>query len=90
MANRHILFSETSPVEVTVSGYRCKPGEDYILDPGDFKAPFYPSSRPARLQRLPQGAIPDGATVAVRYSYLPQDAKTLCPHAPEAATAHST
>ena len=90
LSREHVLFSETSPVAVRVSGYLCQPGEDYVLDPGELTAPFYASNRPAHLQRFTGGAIPEGATVSVTYSYVPEDSTALCPNAPEATTALET
>jgi len=55
-------------VTVTVSGVRCRPGEDYALDEPAMGGAW-------TLWRVIGGSIPDGATVEVTYPYIPGDAQ---------------
>jgi len=87
LSERNILETVDSPVRVEVSGFRCEPGTDYVLEAGVLEAPYNPLNAPWVLRRVPGGAIPSGATVQVRYSFAPEGASALCPHAPEAAEA---
>ncbi len=85
LSHPHVIATETSPIEVTISGLPCTALEDFVIEPGDLEAPFLPDARPWRIRRVPGGVIPDGATVTVRYAYAPPKSESLCPEAPETA-----
>lgn len=83
LSHSNVIFTETCPVRVQISGLTCRPGVDYLLEAGRLEAPFYEVNGPWRLRRLPGGDIPDGAIATVTYSYAPPGSSALCPYAPE-------
>ncbi|MCH9010717.1 MAG: hypothetical protein IIC21_08845, partial [Chloroflexi bacterium] len=70
-----------SPIRVSVSGIGCEEGVDYEIQPGRTAYPFRATDFPWKIRRVPGGAIPDGATVDVRYAYVPENTAAMCPYA---------
>ena len=83
LSKTNVIRTETCPIEVRVSGILCRQRQDYLIDEGELEAPFYAINRPWMLRRMPGGRIPDGATVAVTYCYVPHGSSALNPYAPE-------
>ncbi len=83
LSRRNIIVTETSPMRVQVSGHLCTAKADYTLDPGALEPPFAQDRAPWLIRRIPGGAIPDGATVTVTYTYVPPGTTACCPNAPE-------
>ena len=80
---RNIVNTETSPIRVRVSGHLCKDDVDYDIEPGSLAWPFESDAMPWLIRRVPGGAVPDGATVSVSYTYAPPATDACCPNAPE-------
>ena len=83
LSKRNLIATATSPICVRVSGHLCKPDSDYALDAGTITPPFAENEAPWLIRRVPGGAIPDGATVTVTYTYVPPGTTACCPSAPE-------
>jgi len=83
LARGNAIVTETSPIRVQVSGHRCEAQVDYTLEPGALAFPFDRDAARWRIRRMPGGAIPDGATVTVTYTYVPPGTAACCPSAPE-------
>ena len=79
----NIIAEHPEDLEVTVSGVPCTHGTDYWIEAAPLVAPFLPERPKWRIRRELEGAIPDGAQVAVRYDFATDDSATLCFGAPE-------
>ncbi|HIJ74164.1 MAG TPA: hypothetical protein HPP83_08700, partial [Candidatus Hydrogenedentes bacterium] len=90
LSKPNVIDTEAGPVRVHVSGHVCAPGVDYVLEAGELAWPFASSNRRWFLKRVPGGAIPDGATAEVTYSYAPARTSTCCPYAAETRAAMET
>lgn len=79
----NLVHSATSPINVTVSQLPCEEAIDYLIEPGAMAAPYRSNTAPWHIRRTVEGVIPDGATVTLRYTYIPEDSRAVCPSAPE-------
>ncbi|HDP34779.1 MAG TPA: hypothetical protein ENN29_06680, partial [Candidatus Hydrogenedentes bacterium] len=83
-SRRHLIATAENPIRVAVDGQPMRFRRDYLLSEGGFEPPFSnPHVHPWMIRRVPGGAIPDGATATVTYSYAPPFSNALCPHASE-------
>jgi len=54
--------------------------KDYVVEGPPPVPPFASSSSPWMIRRVVGGSIPDGATVEVSYTYIPNGTATICPN----------
>ena len=83
----NVVDAPGCPIVVKVSGRECQRDTDFTVEPGltDLRTGMEPP--PWTVRRVSGGAIPDGATVDVTYTFVPLDAAALCPAAPETPAA---
>jgi len=89
LSQRNLIVTPATPIHVRVSGFLCREKDDYALEPGSLDAPFDADEAPWIIRRIPGGAIPDGATVSVIYTFVPPGTATYCPSANESRKALS-
>jgi len=80
----NILAERAEDIFVSISGVPCVHGRDYWLDGPPILAPFHPEGPRWRIRRELEGAIPDGGTATLAYSYATADSSSLAFAAPEA------
>ncbi|MBI4556589.1 MAG: hypothetical protein HY706_03320 [Candidatus Hydrogenedentes bacterium] len=85
---RHnVLYGKGSPVLVTLGEHVFAPDVDFALDISPAQVPYDSTRGVGLIRRVEGGAIPDGATVEVAYSYVPPGTQTCCLTAPETKAA---
>lgn len=87
LGQRNVIDTPSCPISVTVSSFDCVRGKDFEVAPGILDPSFNANNSPWAIRRIPGGAIPDGATVDVTYTYVPPGTAALCPAAPETRAA---
>jgi len=80
LSHEKILDLEECPIHVRpLQGSRSyERGRDFTVEKGSFPDQAKPS-RPWRLKRKEDGAIENGETVRITYSFVPNKARTYCP-----------
>lgn len=87
LSKRNLIITQENPVRVAIGEKHMQHRQDYMISGGETEFPFEEAfAHPWLIRRIPGGAIPDGATVTLTYSYAPPYSDALCPHAMETRT----
>ena len=83
LANANVLRTEATDIAVSSpDGNEYVEGRDYKVIDGSTVHVYRPDAKAYRVQRLPGGRIPDGATVHVSYDYVSRVNAGNCPYCP--------
>lgn len=71
LENRNVLRPQEYPIRVSIRGDALQEGVDYAVHQEEPKPPYSAKAAPCFIERLPDGALEDGAVVTVEYAYIP-------------------
>ncbi len=79
LSHPNVLETPETSITVSQTTTTYQPVRDFAIDRGDFAFPYKATSAPWLLRRNIGGAIPDGSTVTVTYTYVPPGTSDCLP-----------